>query len=48
MPKIIVTHSVIDVDNWLKGKSERADAIAAMGGSNVVATWPTMEASPSR
>ena len=36
MPKIIVTHSVIDVDNWLKGKSERAGAIAAMGGSNVV------------
>ena len=36
MPKMIVTHSVIDVDNWLKGKSERADAIAAMGGSNVV------------
>ena len=36
MPKIIVTHSVIDVDNWLKGKSERVDAIAVMGGSNVV------------
>ena len=36
MPKIVVTHSVVDVDNWLKGKSERADAIAAMGGSNVV------------
>ena len=36
MPRIIVTHSVIDVDNWLKGKSERAGAIAAMGGSNVV------------
>jgi hypothetical protein len=36
MPKLIVTHGVVDVDNWLKGKSERADAIRAMGGSNVV------------
>jgi hypothetical protein len=36
MPKIVITHSVIDVDNWLKFKSERADAIAGMGGANVV------------
>ena len=36
MPKIVVTHSVVDVDKWLQGKSERADAIASMGGSNVV------------
>jgi hypothetical protein len=36
MPKMVVTHSVVDVDNWLKGKSERADAIGAMGASNVV------------
>lgn len=35
MPKIITTHGVEDVSNWLKGKSERADAIGAMGGSNV-------------
>src|SRR5258708_40177524 len=34
MPKIVVTHSVLDLDNWLKGKSERADAIGGMGGVN--------------
>lgn len=36
MPKIVVIHDVVDVDNWLQFKSERADAIAALGGSNVV------------
>ena len=36
MPKLIITHSVVDVDDLLKGKSERADAIGSMGGVNVV------------
>jgi len=36
MPKIIVTHDVVDVDNWVGFKSERADAIGMLGGSNVV------------
>jgi hypothetical protein len=36
MPRMVMTHSVVDVDNWLKGKSERAEAISALGGSNVV------------
>ena len=36
MPKIVVTHDVADVERWLQFKSERADAIGAMGGSNVV------------
>lgn len=36
MPKIVATHGVADVDNWLKGKAERADAIAAMGCTNVL------------
>jgi hypothetical protein len=36
MPRVVVTHSVADLDNWLKGKSERADAIGGMGGANVV------------
>ena len=36
MPKVVLTHSVADVDNWLTGKSERADAIGGMGGANVV------------
>jgi hypothetical protein len=36
MPRMVVTHNVVDVDAWLKGKSERANAIGAMGGVNVV------------
>jgi hypothetical protein len=36
MPKIVVTHAVADVDNWLKGKAERAAVITAMGCTNVV------------
>jgi hypothetical protein len=36
MPKVVVTHDVVDVDKWLQFKSERADAIGEMGGSNVV------------
>ena len=36
MPKIVITHSVVDIDNWLKGKSERAEAIGSIGGSNIV------------
>lgn len=36
MPKMVVTHAVLDVDNWLKGKAERGDAITAMGCTNVV------------
>ena len=36
MPRIVVTHNVVDVDTWLQFKAERADAIVAMGGSNVV------------
>jgi len=36
MPKVVITHNVIDTAKWLQFKSERADAIAAMGGSIVV------------
>ena len=36
MPKVVITHGVADVDNWLKGKGERAEAIGVMGGVNVV------------
>ena len=36
MARIIVTHGVVDMDRWLQGKSERAEAIGSMGGSNVV------------
>ena len=36
MPKIVVIHDVVDVSKWLEFKSERAEAIGALGGSNVV------------
>ena len=36
MPRVVITHGVEDVDRWLKGKQERADAIGALGGVKVV------------
>ena len=36
MPKIVITHDVANLETWLKGKAERADAIGMMGGTNVV------------
>jgi hypothetical protein len=36
MPKVVIVHSVADVDTWLQGKSERAAAIGSMGGTNIV------------
>jgi hypothetical protein len=47
MPKIVITHAVVDVERWLKGKTERAAVISAyatdvtdhvaMDGSNRIA-----------
>ncbi len=49
MPKVIVTHAVVDLDRWLKGKAERASLLAeyatnvtehvAADGSNRVAIF---------
>lgn len=36
MPKIVITHSVADVDKWLGFKAERAEAFGGLGGTNVV------------
>lgn len=36
MPRMVITHGVADVDKWLGFKAERAEAIAALGGTNVV------------
>ena len=36
MPKMVITHSVADVDNWLGFKAERAEAFGGLGGTNVV------------
>ena len=47
MPKLVITHAVVDVERWLKGKEERVAAFSsyavdvtdhvAMDGSNNVA-----------
>ncbi len=36
MPKMVITHSVVDIENWLSFKAERAERIAEMGGLNAV------------
>ena len=36
MPKMVITHSVADVEKWLGFKAERAEAIGGLGGTNVV------------
>jgi hypothetical protein len=36
MPKVVITHNVADVDAWLEHKTERAEAIGGLGGTNVV------------
>jgi hypothetical protein len=49
VPKMVITHSVVDIDRWLNGKAERAGAIgtvatnvtdyvAADGSNNVAIT----------
>ena len=49
MPKVVLTHSVVDVERWLKGKDERVadigaaganvtDYVAADGSNNVAVT----------
>ena len=35
MPKLVITHGVVDVDRWLEGKADRAEAIESGSGSNV-------------
>ncbi|MBF6606707.1 MAG: hypothetical protein IVW53_14145 [Chloroflexi bacterium] len=47
MPKIVITHAVVDVERWLKGKEERSALISAfatnvtdhvaLDGSNTIA-----------
>jgi hypothetical protein len=49
MPKMVVTHAVVDVERWLQGKAERVDLsstwatnvtdyVAADGSNNVAVT----------
>jgi hypothetical protein len=37
VPRVIITHDVVDLGRWLEGKAERVAAIGAMG-VNVVDT----------
>ncbi len=49
MPKMVITHAVVEIDRWLKGKAERVeiiskyatnvtDHVAADGSNNVAIT----------
>ena len=49
MPKMVVTHAVVDIERWLQGKAERAaligpyatnvtDNVAADGSNNIAIT----------
>ena len=31
MPKMVITHAVVDIERWLDGKTERAAAIGSFG-----------------
>jgi len=31
MPRIVITHDVVDLERWLKGKDERSAAIGSFG-----------------
>jgi hypothetical protein len=35
VPRIVVTHAVVDIERWLGGKADRAAAIESVSGSNV-------------
>jgi hypothetical protein len=35
MPKVVITHAVVDVERWLNGKADRAAAIESASGANV-------------
>lgn len=35
MPRVVITHAVVDVERWLEGKAGRAEAIESGSGSNV-------------
>jgi len=35
VPRMVLTHAVVDIERWLEGKAERAAAIESGSGSNV-------------
>ena len=36
MPSVVISHGVVDIERGLEGKTERAEAIEAGSGSNVI------------
>ena len=52
MPRMVITHEVVDIERWLTGKDERAAAIGSVGtdvtdhvaldGSNRIAVTATI------
>ena len=47
MPKIIITHNVVDVERWLSFKAERAEAINSLGGGGNVVDHVAQDGSSS-
>ena len=35
MPRVVITHAVVDIERWLEGKAARAAAIESGSGTNV-------------
>ena len=35
MPRVVITHAVVDIERWLEGKGARAAAIESGSGTNV-------------
>lgn len=35
MPQVVITHAVAEIDRWLAGTAERAEAIESASGTNV-------------
>ena len=35
MPRVVITHAVVDVERWLNGKADRTATIESGSGSNV-------------
>jgi hypothetical protein len=44
LPKIVLTHAVVDVERWLKGKQERVANIGAVNNTAVTADISDMDA----
>ena len=59
MPKVVMTHAVVDTERWLKGKAERAAALSAFatnvtdyaaadGSNNIAVTADIQDVAPAQ